>query len=345
MPPGRRDRDGYAHRLGLAPRLRRRCLGVGVRPLLRVWDTRAPVAQGQQEAAAEEIKRARPNISASTSSEAVDVPFDRAGRPRQGDAGFDRLIVVAEPGRKRCIASGHWWLHPREPRIELVRLPLSVPEWQSPARGRSPQRPRPAGPATGSVAAPQPQCVTPHGGGQATSPAGRRGWETGSATTGGSGKPLAAGWDALGLADAANIRGDTAIAPGVAPQLELPKRLDGGVAAGVPALQDIGLIRVEDAESIVAAMLPHQGHVGRCRCRSMVRQLQPTWAAMATLGQPWRLEGPDLLVAPVAAPARWAACCSARAGMGGGGTGTAGVPSASRTGCWCLAALTAVRAS
>src|SRR5262245_32932003 len=43
----------HTHRLGRAPRLRRRCLGVGVRPLLRVWDTRSPVAPDQQEAAAE----------------------------------------------------------------------------------------------------------------------------------------------------------------------------------------------------------------------------------------------------------------------------------------------------
>src|SRR5262249_19043547 len=64
---------------------------------------------------------------------------------------------------------------------------------------------------------------------------------------------LATRWDALGLTDAADIRGHATIAPGVAPQLEFPIQLDGGVAAGVPALQDIGLIRVEDAASIVAA--------------------------------------------------------------------------------------------
>ena len=46
----------HAHRLGLAQRLRRHCLGVGVRPLLQVWDTRSPVARGQQEAAAQEIQ-------------------------------------------------------------------------------------------------------------------------------------------------------------------------------------------------------------------------------------------------------------------------------------------------
>ena len=49
----------HAHRLSLAPRLRRRCLGVGVRSLLRGWDTRSPVSRGQQEATAQEIE-ARP---------------------------------------------------------------------------------------------------------------------------------------------------------------------------------------------------------------------------------------------------------------------------------------------
>ena len=45
----------HAHRLGLAQRLRRHCLGVGVRPLLRVWDTRAPVARGHRLQAVETI--------------------------------------------------------------------------------------------------------------------------------------------------------------------------------------------------------------------------------------------------------------------------------------------------
>ena len=46
----------HTHRLGLAPRLRRGCLGVGVQPLLRVWDTRSPGSRCQQEAAVQEIE-------------------------------------------------------------------------------------------------------------------------------------------------------------------------------------------------------------------------------------------------------------------------------------------------
>src|SRR5262249_58454144 len=53
---------------------------------------------------------------------------------------------------------------------------------------------------------------------------------------------LAAGWDALGLADAADIGRDAAIAARVPARLDLLQELDGGVAPGVPALQEIRLI-------------------------------------------------------------------------------------------------------
>ena len=76
----------HAHRLGLAQRLRRHCLGVGVRPLLRVWDTRSPVARGQQEAAAQEIEARAAKHLALQHFEAIDVPLDRAGTPGQGHA-------------------------------------------------------------------------------------------------------------------------------------------------------------------------------------------------------------------------------------------------------------------
>ena len=67
---------------------------------------------------------------------------------------------------------------------------------------------------------------------------------------------LAAGWDALGLADAADRGRDAAIASRVPARLELAEQLDGGVAPGVPALQEIRLIGIEDTPPIVAAVLP-----------------------------------------------------------------------------------------
>src|SRR5262249_45503634 len=69
---------------------------------------------------------------------------------------------------------------------------------------------------------------------------------------------LASGRQALGLAETAGIGGDAALAPRVAPGLELAKQLDGDAAARIPAFQEIVLIRVEDTVSIVAAVLPHR---------------------------------------------------------------------------------------
>jgi hypothetical protein len=67
---------------------------------------------------------------------------------------------------------------------------------------------------------------------------------------------LAAGWDALGLADAADRGRDAARASRVPARLELAEQLDGGVAPGVPALQEIRLRGIEDTPPIVAAVLP-----------------------------------------------------------------------------------------
>src|SRR6266404_5857507 len=86
---------------------------------------------------------------------------------------------------------------------------------------------------------------------------GVKGWETGSATIGRSRPALAAGWDALGLADAADIGRDATIASRVPVRLDLLKELDGGVAPGVPALQEIRLIGIEDTPPIVATVLRH----------------------------------------------------------------------------------------
>ena len=65
----------HAHRLGLGQRLCRHCLGVGVRPLLRVWDTRSPVSWGQQEATAQEIEARPAKHLALEHVETIDVPF------------------------------------------------------------------------------------------------------------------------------------------------------------------------------------------------------------------------------------------------------------------------------
>ena len=55
----------------------------------------------------------------------VDVPLDRAGTPRQGHAGFDRCIVLAEPARKALEGLQRTGRRAREPGIEALRLPLA----------------------------------------------------------------------------------------------------------------------------------------------------------------------------------------------------------------------------
>ena len=213
-----------------------------------------------QEAAAEEIEARPAKHLAFQHFQAVDVPLDRAGTPGQGDARFDRLIVVAEPVGKALHGLQRTGSRAREPGIEVLRLALAdeggkvlreVDRLGDLGRLRV---------ELGELLGLGLGALAPHAAAPARSPGGAsRAGTTGSATTGRRLAPaLAAGWDALGLADAADIGGDAAIAPGVAPRLELPKQLDGGVAAGIPALQDIGLIRVEDAASVVAAMLPHR---------------------------------------------------------------------------------------
>ena len=84
-----------------------------------------PLAGSQHKAAAEQIKARPAKHLAFQHLEAVDVPLNRTRAPGQGDARFDRRIVVAEP---RCKAL-HRLQSTRgracEPRIEVCRLSLS----------------------------------------------------------------------------------------------------------------------------------------------------------------------------------------------------------------------------
>src|SRR5229473_2046046 len=192
-----------------------------------------------QEAVAQEIQVRAAKHLPLQHFQTVDVALDRPGTPRQGDAGFDRLIVVAEPGRKALHGLQGTGGCTREPRIELVRLPLAYQRGKVLREVDRLSDLGLLGPQLGQLLRLSPSALLLTAEDEPRRPAGRQGLgdrlchhrqELAPA--------LAAGWEALGLAEAADIRGDTAIAPGVAPQLELPKQLDGGVAAGVPALQD-----------------------------------------------------------------------------------------------------------
>jgi hypothetical protein len=72
---------------------------------MRVWHQYAACAltsflRGQQKAPLEQITCGPAKHLALQHLEAVDVAFNRAGTPREGDPGFDGVIVVAESLRK-----------------------------------------------------------------------------------------------------------------------------------------------------------------------------------------------------------------------------------------------------
>ena len=78
-----------------------------------------------QEAAAEEIEVRAAEHLAFHHFQPVDVPLDRAGTPRQGDTGFDRLIVLAEPARKALQGLERTGSRALQPGIEALRLALA----------------------------------------------------------------------------------------------------------------------------------------------------------------------------------------------------------------------------
>ena len=78
-----------------------------------------------QEAAAQEIEVRAAKHLAFHHFQPVDVPLDRAGTPRQGDAGFDRRIVLAEPARKALQGLERTGSRALQPGIEALRLALA----------------------------------------------------------------------------------------------------------------------------------------------------------------------------------------------------------------------------
>src|SRR6267378_6606551 len=78
-----------SRRMGRCARLRG--LGVGL--------CRA-IAWGPDEAATQEIKTRAPKHLAFEHFETIDMPLDRAGRPGQSHACFDRLVILIQPFRK-----------------------------------------------------------------------------------------------------------------------------------------------------------------------------------------------------------------------------------------------------
>ena len=73
----------------------------------------------------------------------------------------------------------------------------------------------------------------------------------------------------------------------------------------------------------------------------MVRRLQPDLRGDGHGAPALAVQGPHRVIAACRRAARWAARACSAGGVGGGGTGTALVPSGSGTGCWRTVALTA----
>jgi hypothetical protein len=61
------------------------------------------------------------------------------------------------------------------------------------------------------------------------------------------------GAEALGLPEPTRIRGHAVIAPSIAACWQLAEQLRGGIAAGIPALEQIRFIGVEHTRPEIAA--------------------------------------------------------------------------------------------
>src|SRR3989442_5350396 len=192
----------------------RRGLGVGLG---------RPIPWGPHEAAAAEIEACAAKHLALQHFEAVDMALDRPIGPGQCHARFDRRIVVVEPGGKTLDGLEGTRGGALEPGIELRRLPLADQGGEILGEvdrlGDLGLLRVELGELLGlglraCIFAPE------H---QPRRPAWREGWGRGLGYDGERLAPaLTSRWEALGLAEAAGILRDAAIAPGIAPGLESP---------------------------------------------------------------------------------------------------------------------------
>jgi hypothetical protein len=84
-----------------------------------------PVLRRQEKALLEQIEFGTATHLALQHLEAVDVAFDRAVTPGQGDPGFDGVIVIADPLRTPLQGHERTLRRPGQPGIQLLRLPLA----------------------------------------------------------------------------------------------------------------------------------------------------------------------------------------------------------------------------
>jgi len=184
------------------------------------------------------------------------VPLDRAGAPGYGDARFDRLIVVAAPGRKALHGLQGTRGHAFEPWLETLRLALAheVRKVLREVDGLGdlglllPQLGELVRLGLGTLGlTPQPQ----------PGRAARRQGRAHRRRHARQGPPWAAlpRREALRVAQAASLGRHGPITPGVAAPLELAKEPHRGRATRIPALEAIRCIEVAQTVPRVAAAL------------------------------------------------------------------------------------------
>src|SRR2546422_4335222 len=216
-----------------------------------------PLVGSAYEAAAEKIEARPAKHVAFHHFQAIDMALHGTRTPGQRHARFDRCIVLPEPTRKASYGLQRTRTRPLQPRLQVLGLALAhevgkvlreVDRLGDLGRLRV-ELSELLGLGLRALL-----CASQD---QPGRPAGRQGLGDRLRHHRQDLAPaLAAGWDALGLADAADVGRDAARASRVPVRLDLLKELDGGVAPGVPALQEIRLIGIEDTPPRVATVLP-----------------------------------------------------------------------------------------
>ena len=217
-----------------------------------------PIAWEPHEAAPEEIKMGAAKHLALQHFEAIDMPLDRASRPGQSAPSFDRLVVLIQPFHKTL--QGFQWAGRRtlQPGTTLGRLPLAGQRGEIFGEVDGLGHLCLLGPQLGQLVCLSLRALLLPSEDEPRRPAWRKGRRRGLCHDGERLAPaLASGGQALRLANAADIGRDAAITPRIPPWLELAKQRYGGVAAGMPACEEIIGIGIEQTPLLVAAVLPY----------------------------------------------------------------------------------------
>jgi hypothetical protein len=107
----------------------RHCFWVGLCWLSWAGGLGLPLAGGPQDATAEQIEARAPKHLTLHHFEAIDMAFHRSSAPGQGDARFDRLMVLVQPRREAAQCLQRTGGRAREPRPQAARAGAGGPAW------------------------------------------------------------------------------------------------------------------------------------------------------------------------------------------------------------------------